>query len=521
MVERAASITHAQPAPAVLHPGIPTQRTRGGQPDLRRVTLPPPASSLPLSVPDPPADGPSRVDEPSPLNPERIPRPDDWLNSHRPLIIGCDAVVIIFAVVVAQLITFDINFNLGFSWSTEGFAWLVGIVVAVSWLVLLAVEGVWDTWVLRNSRSERRRILLASLMVFAGVGIVGYLTMADPARTYLLIVAPLGMTGLVVNHWFWHRRFTAFCRSQGRQHGAVTVGDLGAGALCDRLPDGLDSGYQVSGVLVLRDQDSGSGPGASDRDTIREIPDRSDRTGTVGAAASSSDAVAVVNPRLFGPDRPPVPTLSRRQAFTKRTLDLTVAVVCILLLAPLLVAAAVMVVLADGDPVLHLEECVGRRGKAFKRWTFRCTPYGAKARPALVGEPAGRARRAEYDVATTSIGRLLRRTGLACAPGLFNVLAGQMSVVGPKPAAPGDVTAHPVTVRPGLTGPWRLDVRYHRRKRRALYPELVSGRRCHDHAAIAEAGRHRKVALLTAVSGLPYCPGVTVLRRGPRGRVRR
>ncbi len=457
MVERAASITHAQPAPAVLHPGIPTQRTRGGQPDLRRVTLPPPAPSLPLSVPDPPADGPSRVDEPSPLNPERIPRPDDWLNSHRPLIIGCDAVVIIFAVVVAQLITFDINFNLGFSWSTEGFAWLVGIVVAVSWLVLLAVEGVWDTWVLRNSRSERRRILLASLMVFAGVGIVGYLTMADPARTYLLIVAPLGMTGLVVNHWFWHRRFTAFCRSQGRQHGAVMVGDLaGAGALYGRLRDGLDSGYQVNGVLVLRDQDSGSGPGASDRDTIRgdscpQRPDRHRRRSGLEFRGGCRRQPAGVRPRPAASA-----DLSRRQVFTKRTLDLTVAVVCILLLAPLLVAAAVMVVLADGDPVLHLEECVGRRGKAFKRWTFRCTPYGAKARPALVGEPAGRARRAEYDVATTSIGRLLRRTGLACAPGLFNVLAGQMSVVGPKPAAPGDVTAHPVTVRPGLTGPWRL-----------------------------------------------------------------
>jgi exopolysaccharide production protein ExoY len=63
----------------------------------------------------------------------------------------------------------------------------------------------------------------------------------------------------------------------------------------------------------------------------------------------------------------------------------------------------------------------------------------------------------EYDVATTSVGRLLIRTGLACAPGLFNVLAGQMSVVGPEPMAPDNATAQPLLVRPGLTGHWRLE----------------------------------------------------------------
>ncbi len=213
--------------------------------------------------------------------------------------------------------------------------------------------------------------------------------------------------------------------------------------------------------------------------------------------ASVPGAVAVTAAPATGPDQPPLPTLSARQLRAKRSLDLAVAGIGTLLLSPLLVVVAAMVILADGGPVLHQQECVGRGGKVFKRWTFRCTPYGAKARPAVGGGQSGHAQRAEYDVATTSIGHLLRRTGLACAPGMFNVLAGQMSVVGPDAVSPGDLTAHPVIVRPGLTGPWRLtdpsdgsaDVRVH--------PELVGRRRCQDHRAVDEVGRHREVALLT------------------------
>lgn len=456
MVKNAVSIANQEPAPSEKPIGIPAQRTRGGQPDLRRVTLP----SRSPSIPDPPAVPPRQPDGPPPPTPGRMSRSDRWLRSHRTVIFCGDAAVILIAVLVAQLVTVDVDLNINFSWPTRGFGWLSGLVVALGWLVSLAVEGVWHGSALRNSRSEHRRILLASLMVFAVVGIVGYLTMVDLARTFLLIVAPLGIAGLLVNHWLWRRRFAAFRRSAAHQHAMVVLGDrAGAGDLCTELREGLDSNYEVNGVWALRDRDSGSGaaplPAAPNR--VAGLPAPGDRAGSVGAAAlADSRAAGVTAAMSFAPDQQTAPAMTARRSIGKRTLDLTVAVTGLLLLLPLLIAAAVVVLLADGGPVLHQQECVGRSGKVFKRWTFRCAPYGAKARPTSGSPSSEGAARVGYDVATTSVGRLLTRTGLACAPGLFNVLAGQMSVVGPRPMAPGDVAAHPAPVPPGLTGRWRL-----------------------------------------------------------------
>ncbi len=400
MAEKAAPIAHPKTRPPGLGLGIPLQSRRGGQPDLRRVTLTPASSS---ATPDPPTARSSPTNRTPLRDSGRTPRRDDWVRDTRSLIVGSDSVVVILAVLIASFITVDADFRFGFSWAMEGSAWLLGGLVVMWWLVSLTVEGVWDTSALTNTTVAVRRILLASLMVFAGVGIFGYLSGSDLARPYLLVVAPAGIAGLLVNHWFWQYRFSAFRRTLDHQHIVVVA----------RATPGI------------------SGPTA-------QIP--VDRFAVAPRAASHMH-------------------LSRRQAAAKTVLDVTVAVVGLLLLSPVLLAAAILILLADGGPVLHQQEYVGRAGKVFKSWTFRCTPYGAKARPAVTLASAGDDRGPEYGLATTSIGHLLRRTGLAEAPLLVSVLARQMSVVGPKPLSPAGSAPGLGVGRPGVTGRWRVVAR--------------------------------------------------------------
>ncbi len=463
MVQKAVPIAHQQPEvrhqpeQEVTHNGIPTQRARFGQTDLRRVrvTLPSPVRS----IVDSPDSDPSHIDGLTLPTPGRVSRSDDWVRSHRKPIVCADLSVILLVVLVAQFISVDVDYRINLSWPVQGLTWVFGLVVALVWPTALAVEGVWHRSALKNSSSGERRILLASLMVFAGVGIAGYLTQADAARTLLLIVAPIGIAGLVVNHWLWGRWYAEFRRTVPHEHVVVMLRDRArADALCAALREGLDARYEVNGVLVIGDQSSKARAAFLSDQGIEAVPPA--QRGSAGdRAAALTDSGTVVSTAAWSlsPDSETAEAFTRPQLIAKRTLDLAVAAISLLLLAPLLLAASVTVLLADGGPVLHHQECVGRRGRVFKRWTFRCTPFGAKARPAsavVLSEGAGRV---EYDVATTSVGRLLIRTGLACAPGLFNVLAGQMSVVGPKPMAPDNATAQPLLVRPGLTGHWRLE----------------------------------------------------------------
>ena len=178
MADTAAPIAHPEAGATAPALGIPLQTRRGSQPDLRRIA--PTTASVTPSALDP-------------------------VTRSRSVLIGSDTAVIIFAVLIASCLTVDADFRLGFGWASEGPPWLLSGIVIGLWLAALAGEGVWDALTHKPGSGEVRRILLAALMVFAGVGVFGYLTGSDLARPYLLIAAPVGVAGLLVNHWIWRR----------------------------------------------------------------------------------------------------------------------------------------------------------------------------------------------------------------------------------------------------------------------------------------------------------------------------
>ncbi|HOS43506.1 MAG TPA: sugar transferase, partial [Armatimonadota bacterium] len=112
----------------------------------------------------------------------------------------------------------------------------------------------------------------------------------------------------------------------------------------------------------------------------------------------------------------------------KRLFDLFWALLGLLLLAPLLLAVAVAIRLDDGGPAFFRQRRVGRGGRPFRIWKFRTMVQNAEALGGQItvgGDPR-----------ITRVGRWLRRTKLDELPQLFNVLAGEMSLVGPRPEVP-------------------------------------------------------------------------------------
>lgn len=153
----------------------------------------------------------------------------------------------------------------------------------------------------------------------------------------------------------------------------------------------------------------------------------------------------------------------------KRVLDLLGVGSGLLALLPLLICVALIIKLSSPGPIFYSQIRVGFRGKTFRMWKFRSMYTDADKRKAELeaqNEMAGGVLfKMKQDPRITPIGRIIRRLSIDELPQLFNVLTGEMSLVGPRPALPKEVAEYPVLararleVKPGLTGLWQISGR--------------------------------------------------------------
>lgn len=148
----------------------------------------------------------------------------------------------------------------------------------------------------------------------------------------------------------------------------------------------------------------------------------------------------------------------------KSTLDLAIAGVLLVLLAPVGIVVALAVLLSDPGPVFFRQERVGLSGRTFRIYKFRTMRRSAPGnKPVAIHDRNFKL--PEDDVRVTRVGRFLRRTSLDEVPQLLNVLCRHMSVVGPRPVVAaelehyGDQAHELLTVRPGITGLWQVSGR--------------------------------------------------------------
>jgi lipopolysaccharide/colanic/teichoic acid biosynthesis glycosyltransferase len=172
--------------------------------------------------------------------------------------------------------------------------------------------------------------------------------------------------------------------------------------------------------------------------------------------------------------RAPRPGFYQRRG--KRTLDLALGAMLFVVLLPLIAAIACAVLVISGRPVLYASERAGRDGRRFRMWKFRTMDADADAQyeqwkqthPHLASELSTNWK-LQRDPRVTALGRFLRKSSLDELPQFWNVLRGEMSLVGPRPYLPREVIEASLAqaiaaVQPGLTGPFQV------RGRKSLSP---------------------------------------------------
>jgi lipopolysaccharide/colanic/teichoic acid biosynthesis glycosyltransferase len=153
----------------------------------------------------------------------------------------------------------------------------------------------------------------------------------------------------------------------------------------------------------------------------------------------------------------------------KRPLDLAIGIPLTFASLPLIAVLALLVGADSPGPAFFRQERVGRAGRSFRMWKLRTMQTGCRDdrhRQAAAAWFAGRASAGDYktleDPRITRVGRWVRRLELDELPQLFNVLHGEMSLVGPRPAIPYELTHYQPTyldrlkVPPGMTGLWQV-----------------------------------------------------------------
>jgi exopolysaccharide biosynthesis polyprenyl glycosylphosphotransferase len=181
-------------------------------------------------------------------------------------------------------------------------------------------------------------------------------------------------------------------------------------------------------------------------------------------------------PALESVDAPPLwllqdePALDERRFYdmAKRVLDFSIAVLAVIVLSPVLLAIAIAIKLDSRGPVFFKQERLGKGTRRFTMIKFRSMYTDGEQRLgelAQLNEATGPLFKMKRDPRITRVGRILRRTSLDELPQLFNVLAGSMSIVGPRPPLPRELNGFDsiqrarLRVLPGLTGLWQISGR--------------------------------------------------------------
>lgn len=365
------------------------------------------------------------------------------------------------------------------------------------WFGLLARNRLYTSRHVASIHEECRRLGSTVIAGCLGLAATSFLLHKEIARGWILGVAPIAFVFLAVERGTVRTLF-ARARVRGRLVRPVVI--VGANREGRSLAEALSSqpslGYKVLGFvdddpIVAREKQVSILSGSEDIvETMRSI-------GATGAFIAmtaldgdrinwltrvlvrnnfhvelSSSLKDIYHGRLSIRPLGPFPVMSLEptihggwRAAAKRTLDIVLASVALILSIPVLFAVALVVKVDSAGPILFRQTRVGRHGEPFELLKIRTMVVGAESRlPALleVNEASGPLFKLRNDPRVTRCGRFLRSWSLDEIPQLWNVLKGDMSLVGPRPALAREVTEwspqlhERLQVRPGITGMWQL-----------------------------------------------------------------
>lgn len=373
-----------------------------------------------------------------------------------------------------------------------------GAAGAAATLLAILIAGLYQSRVCAKSGAELLRTASACLVGATAFVVVEWQVAAADRRVLICLISCAFVTAgsrRVFGRWIRAQR------AQGRfRRGVVLVGaNDDTARLRTLLRSEPELGYVVTGVVgscngdpVWQDIPSTS--------SLTNIPRMATLTGATGimivpnalsgpdiqraiTVASAAKLHVQVWPGLAGVGSRRLrlvpmsgeaffyvePRRSRRwELAAKRAIDLVGATAACLLTAPVLVVAAVLILLDSPGPVLHRAERIGLHGKPFVTYKLRTMRAGGGELFDLAGmneRVDGPLFKSSLDPRVTRVGRWLRLSSIDELPQLWNVLMGTMSLVGPRPALPGEVAQFDQEllrrhcVRPGITGLWQIEAR--------------------------------------------------------------
>jgi exopolysaccharide biosynthesis polyprenyl glycosylphosphotransferase len=378
------------------------------------------------------------------------------------------------------------------------------LALSFGWLVCFTTFVHYETDRLRSLRSELIEVVTATTACACLLAVVGSLLelprfTRDAVVAFWGVAAAFGVGGRVAVRWV----LGAARLSGHNSRRVLLLGDVDhARSVAARIDANRLLGYRIVGlVLVGAPPDDASAvemPIVGHVDGLKTILERhpvdemilclhvDEFAGAVGEAIHLADDLGIVV-RLF-PDESlsrlvakmrverfenaHVITLFREnmlfQLFLKRVLDVVVSATLLVLLSPVLLLAAIGIKLTDPGPALFAQERVGMNRRRFRMYKFRSMYVDAERRRAEVehlNEMDGPVFKMKNDPRVTPLGHWLRATSIDELPQLFNVLRGQMSLVGPRPPLMDEVERYEwlyrkrLSIKPGVTCFWQVSGR--------------------------------------------------------------
>jgi exopolysaccharide biosynthesis polyprenyl glycosylphosphotransferase len=419
-----------------------------------------------------------------------------WERRYVRALVACD----LAAGVAAGAVTFGLRFGDQVTAYNRGYLGLSAL-LPVALLLVLAVSRAYERRYLFVGTDEYQRVLRGGVGMIAGAALVSYALGLDLARSYVLAALPTAIgTAVVLRFGLRKRLHSARARGECLRRVIVVGHELSVIGITQQLRRERYHGLEVVGACLPHGYDEGTldlplfgtfddvatAVDLADADTVvvlscpeldgvalRRLAWRLERDEVDLVVASALIDVAGGRTTIRPFDGLPMlhvehPRLHGGIRIVKELVDRLGALLLLALFGPLLLAVALLVRATSRGPVFFRQVRVGRDGREFRIVKFRSMYVDAEARLAEVrhlNEHDGVLFKIRNDPRVTPVGRWLRRFSLDEFPQLLNVLAGQMSLVGPRPPLPQEVAAYAADVRrrlavkPGMTGLWQVSGR--------------------------------------------------------------
>jgi exopolysaccharide biosynthesis polyprenyl glycosylphosphotransferase len=424
---------------------------------------------------------------------------DIWQREYLRIVVLVDLAIILGSTLLALHVRFGNEQE-----AIHGLSYaLLSILLVPVWLAALVAARAYELRFLGTGADEFKRVTSASLRLMAVMAIVAYTFQLDLARGYVAIALPVGTMLLLLGR-YGQRRWLHARRWRGKSlRRAVVVGGLdGIHDLATQLADFPYVGYtlvgaclpaphealalpnvpvlgslsQVMSAVAEADADTvivTAGPGMSPA-VLRRLSWEIEGTGTSLVVAPA--LLDVAGPRISV--RPVAglpllhveePELSGVRQVVKAVVEWLFATIAFLLLLPMLVVIAILVRIDSHGAPLFRQTRVGKAGREFTVYKMRTMRADAESLLESLREQNeaadGLLFKMREDPRITRVGKHLRKWSLDELPQLWNVVRGDMALVGPRPPLPGEVAqygaevARRLLVRPGITGLWQVSGR--------------------------------------------------------------